>query len=419
MKVTFSRNSGCCGEEGVEGGEAAQHVLGEVGAVDPDDQVLAAALQHLALRRGDLGRLGRPPQPLGVDRERVGAGPGLAAGVAHQAAVVVDVDLEQFVAAAQEVDAVGVGVEADDVVGEHAAEDRLADPTRQDPPAVGLRPGDVDEVVQEGVGPLGADHPRGGVEVVVVEHHQRPLATLDLAEDGLGDVAVDGLVAVVPGVQLLLADVGSVGEVPEVVLDEPEDRVGDHVVEAVVGLGVAADQQHPVVDPVDRELDWPAALLGDRDVLVGHRRGDPERLAVRDEAGKRRDQAAAAAPHGALAGLVALELRRPAVGDDDQRIGVGHRPPAYPDRSRLCIQLAEQLQPVAQQARREELAAGMFLARPPQPLAQLGVGEDLEAALARTRRASRPGSRSCRSRSAAGCRRRCRPRSAAPSRAPR
>ena len=43
------------GEEGVEGGEATQHVLGEVGAVDADDQVLAAALQHLALGGGDLG----------------------------------------------------------------------------------------------------------------------------------------------------------------------------------------------------------------------------------------------------------------------------------------------------------------------------------------------------------------------------
>ena len=54
MKVTVSRNSGCCGEEGVEGGEAAQDVLGEVGAIDADDQVLAPALEHLALRLDDL-----------------------------------------------------------------------------------------------------------------------------------------------------------------------------------------------------------------------------------------------------------------------------------------------------------------------------------------------------------------------------
>jgi len=40
---------------------------------------------------------------------------------------------------------------------------------------------------------------------------------------------------------------GAFGEVPEVVLDEPEDRVGDHVVEAVVGLLVGLDHRHPVV----------------------------------------------------------------------------------------------------------------------------------------------------------------------------
>ena len=143
-----------------------------------------------------------------------------------------------------------------------------------------------------------------------MEHHQRSLLALDLRHHRLGDVAVDRLVAEVPGVELLLADVRRVGEVPEVVLDEPEDRVGDHVVEAVVGLGVAADQQHAVVDAVDRELDRAAVLLGDGDVLVGHRRGDPERVAVGDQARERRDQAAAAAAQRALAVLVALELER-------------------------------------------------------------------------------------------------------------
>src|SRR5207344_2513754 len=70
--------------------------------------------------------------------------------------------------------------------------------------------------------------------------------------------------------------------------------------------------------------DRPTPLFGDRDVLVGHRRGDPERVAVGDEAGQRRDQAAAAAAHGALAVLVELELGGAAVGDDDQRVAVWH-----------------------------------------------------------------------------------------------
>ncbi len=73
-------------------------------------------------------------------------------------------------------------MEADDVVGEHAAEDLLAPAPGQDPPGVGLRPGDVDEVVQEGVGPRLADQARRGVEVVVVEHHQRVVLVGDRAQ---------------------------------------------------------------------------------------------------------------------------------------------------------------------------------------------------------------------------------------------
>src|SRR5213592_4399018 len=50
-------------------------------------------------------------------------------------------------------------------------------------------------------------------------------------------------------------------------------------------------------------------------------------------------------------------------------------------RAGLGTEFREQLHPVAQQARREELAAGMFLAGAAEALAQLRVGEDLEAAL--------------------------------------
>ncbi len=83
-----------------------------------------------------------------------------------------------------------------------------------------------------------------------------------------------------------------------------KDRVGDHVVEAVVGLGVGTNQQHPIVDAVDRELNRPTALGADGHVLVGHRRGDPEGVAVGDQAGEGSDQASATALHRALAGLV-------------------------------------------------------------------------------------------------------------------
>ena len=249
-------------------------------------------------------------------------------------------------------------------------------------------------MVEEGVGPLGADHPRRGVEVVVVQHHQRPLAALDLAQHRAGDVAVDRLVAEVPGVELLLADVGSVGEVPEVVLDEPEDRVGDHVVEAVVGFGVAADQQHAVVDAVDRELGRAAALLGDGDVLVGHRRGDPERVAVGDEAGEGGDQAAAAAAHRALPLLVALELRRPPVGDDDQWVRAVATRSAYPGASVPMCPAPRAARPSRAAGAARGTPCGRVPCRRGRGACPAPGRRGSRGSAGRTARTSRPGSRS-------------------------
>ena len=102
--------------------------------------------------------------------------------------------------------------------------------------------------MQEDVGARLADDRRQRVEVVVVDHHDRVLLALDLLDDGLREVVVDGLVAVRRRrATSLLADVRRVGQVPQVVLDEPQHRVGDDVVEAVVGLGVGDDEAHVVL----------------------------------------------------------------------------------------------------------------------------------------------------------------------------
>ena len=122
-------------------------------------------------------------------------------------------------------------VEGDDVVGEDALEDVLAHVARQHAPGVGLRPRDVDEVVQEDVRPRLADRARRRVEVVVVEHHDDLVLALDLVEHRVGQVLVDDAVALLVGLDLVLADVRRVREVPQVVLDEPQHRVRDHVVE--------------------------------------------------------------------------------------------------------------------------------------------------------------------------------------------
>ena len=262
-------------------------------------------------------RLRGPVEAARVDPERVGADPGLAAVVEDGAALVVDLEADQLAAAVEEVAAVGGGVEADDVVGEQAAVDLLAPVRRQDPPGVGLRPRDVDEVLEEDVRPALADRRRAGVEVVVLEHHQRLVPALDRPDDRLGDVAVDDLVAALPGVELLAADVGCVREVPEVVLDEPEDRVRDHVVEARRRRrGRTRPGRRRRRPRRARARSAAVGLAGDGDVLVGHRRRDPERPPMVDEPGQRRHQPASSAARHPLAVLAAVELRRPAVGDD-------------------------------------------------------------------------------------------------------
>jgi hypothetical protein len=155
----------------------------------------------------------------------------------HDAALPVDLGGDEVLAAVHEVEAVGVGVEADDVVGEQAGVELLADPRRQDAPGVRLRPRDVDEVVQERVG-AGAAHELGQrVEVVVVNHHDRIVDVGDLVDDDAGEILVDDVVAELEGFDLVAADVRRVRQVPEVVLDEPQHRVGEDVVEAVVGVG--------------------------------------------------------------------------------------------------------------------------------------------------------------------------------------
>ena len=320
MNVTFSRNSRMLLEEDVERGEPAQHVLREVRPVDPQDQVLAPAAQDLGLVPGDALARGDLLEGLAVDRERVRAHPGLAAvGRDHGAAPEVGAQVHQLAAALEEVVAVRARVEADDVVREQALEDLAAHVRGQDAPCVGRGPGDVHEVMEERVRALSPDQGGRGVEVVVVDHHERLLGVLDRFERGSREVLVHALVAGVPRLSLDQAEVRHVREVPQVVLDEPQHRVRDHVVEAVVGLRVRCDQADAVGHAVHLDLEVAVAVRAARlDVLVGHRRRDPQRVAVSQQARERRDEAAAPAPRHEVARGIALERGRAAIGEQDQ-----------------------------------------------------------------------------------------------------
>ena len=183
-------------------------------------------------------------------------------------------------------------MEPDDVVGQDPAVDLVADHRRQHAPGVRLAPRDVDEVVQERVRAGAADQARERVQVIVVDHHHGFVGVLDLLEHGAGEVLVDDVVAELECLGLVAADVRGVRQVPEVVLDEPQQRVGDDVVEAVVGLGIRLDQLHQVlvaVGRLDRERTPPVAPRRGR-VLLGHRRGDPGDLAVGREPDQGRHQ---------------------------------------------------------------------------------------------------------------------------------
>ncbi len=276
-------------------------------------------------------------------------------------------------------------MKADDVVRQQAREDLLADPRRQHPPGVRLRPRDVDEVVQEHVRARPAHEVRERVEVVVVDHHDRLAGALELLDDRAREVLVDDVVAELERLDLLAADVRRVRQIPQVVLDEPQHRVGEHVVEAVVGLRVADHQAHLVLAAGGRAHRERASAVLARDlrVVLAHRRGDPDRVAVGGEARQRRHQPAGAA----LDLAVRVEGDRPAVAHQHQR-----RPLCRLARSCLA-QLVEDPQIVAQVARRQEVLAHVLLAAPAQRAAELGVAQDLERALGALARRWRRGSR--------------------------
>ena len=87
------------------------------------------------------------------------------------------------------------------------------------------------------VGPLLANEPGHAVHLIVLhEHDRRFVGALHLGEHAVGDEPVHLHVAVLPRPVDRLVDDRFAGEVPEVVLDEPEQRIRDDVVVEVVCL---------------------------------------------------------------------------------------------------------------------------------------------------------------------------------------
>ena len=188
-------------------------------------------------------------------------------------------------------------------------------------PVVGLRPRDVDEVRGHELGPRLPHESRRNVEVVVVEHDGRIGLALELFERRRSKGLVHRDVAGVPRIVQPRVEVGSRAEPPEVVLQEPEGRVGEDVVVAVVRRRVVRDEAQPVPGAVTCLLLERALVLGRHGpVLLAHGACHPRHVVVREQAAERRDHAAPAPPGDAGAARITLIADRRAVGDDEELV---------------------------------------------------------------------------------------------------
>ncbi len=167
---------------------------------------------------------------------------------------------------------------------------------------------------------------RRNVQLVVVEEHGRVRLALELGDNGVREVPVHDAVPLAPGVVQPVVDVGCAREPPQVVLDEPEHRVGDHVVVPVVGGRVVGDEPEAVRGAVAGRLlqRLAACLLRHGTVLLGERARDPGDVVALDQAAERSDEAATAPSGDPLTLHVALEGDGAAVGDNDELAPGGH-----------------------------------------------------------------------------------------------
>ena len=243
---------------------------------------------------------------------------------------------DDVLARAQEVPAPAVGVEADDVVREQPVVDRAPDRPRAARAS--------SRAAARGCGRSArarrparalAHEPRREVQVVVVEEDGRVgLARRARVDHGVGEASVDRDVAVVQAWWSAGSTSGAYGEVPEVVLDEPQHRVRDDVVVPVVRLRVVRDEPQPVRRAVARSLlDASPPASATTPVLVGHRARDPGHVVVRDEAAQRRHEPAAAAPRDARS-------RRRRASYDDRARGSRRRSACGGTRHRLGAYVA-------------------------------------------------------------------------------
>ena len=214
------------GKQLLVGEETAHDVLRRVCSIDAHDEVLRAPVAKLPLLDHDAMRVRKPCRARDVDRDRISPRINDAAIDQHRPLALVHRKAGVLLAGHQEVADVEAGLEADDIAAEQAEKDRVAHLARQHFPVLRRWPGDMHEVLDDRAVQLLADQFGHEVELIVVNHHERAAGQASRHIDHLArDLFVDLDVSVLPGPVNAAVDDGLMGQVPQVVLDEPQDRV--------------------------------------------------------------------------------------------------------------------------------------------------------------------------------------------------
>ena len=115
-----------------------------------------------------------------------------------------------------------------------------------------------------------------GGHVDILYELGRDRVGVEVVDDGRRQALVDRHVSVPPGVEEARAEVGAW----ELMVDEPQRRVGGDGVEAPVGGGLVHDETQSIAGSVDRS----AVLARHHPILVGHRARDPRDVVAAAEA---------------------------------------------------------------------------------------------------------------------------------------
>jgi hypothetical protein len=142
-----------------------------------------------------------------------------------------------------------------------------------------------------------AHHSRAQIEVIVLQHDQRLAAgCLGGGDDLIREQLVDDHIAVSPGVPDVLRDVRGSRRIPQIMLEEPEQRIADDVVILVVCLRLGRHETQSELTWITKFDEFFTGVLSVRGALpvsFGHGCRDPDRLVLAGDGGDRRDHATA------------------------------------------------------------------------------------------------------------------------------